>query len=438
MNSESQHSDFAKFVQQAQFDQTSAAYLFGPQCQWVVELKGYLKDADDPGRDEFLKAVEQFGQSSDRLQVFGGVEGMPDQQADHLIQGMVATTKLLLSAADRAKSIRQVVASFNAAWPVEPPQEFFPPPETNHEFTAAVGRGAVGLGYWIAWDLFHELGKRVAEGEWRQASTPVLFDDDADGTAARLCVELRQHEATSAGLLYPDPLRLGLWPLSHKIRKPGSANELVVDPHSFHLALQRVWRMSGLPKLGWRGRWWLEPVNDRESLPLRRLHGRSLEAAVCAAIWSAFRGIPNEGNGDQGAIFELDRRAAITALLDEAHAAPGRPYSEIRLLPVTGIEAKIRAAIRAGVDWLVVAPAQTAEHGGSLEELFGHPRRIFRAATIGEALNRLLAMNRAMDDYRNWSRAQWDQKFQTPPEDQADDPAADDPDGTSLPIETAD
>ncbi len=190
-------------------------------------------------------------------------------------------------------------------------------------------------------------------------------DERQRGAALLLRVELLRGQGEG---LYPDLLSLGLTALADDFRK----------------SLTRVWESSGLANQGFRGRWRIlryPPANIPAAFAL--LSGRSMEAAMCCALWAAAARAP----GELREPLSLDFQAAVSARLD------GGTGKAMCLGEVHGIPAKLRAARQTELAMVLLAPgyeeAQVAEHHRKL----GRKDDPIPLKTIGEAFERLLEVN---------------------------------------------
>jgi hypothetical protein len=222
----------------------------------------------------------------------------------------------------------------------------------------------------------------------------VLFGEEGTSLVAELKVELVFDHGRG---FRPDPYHLGLTAL-------GAGND------SFHEAMQRAWRCSGLSQCACRGRWWIAGYRSPDTGAARPLHvpnlaGRSCEAAACCALWAALGRIPGEAGHPGDEPLELDPLAAISAQLKE----PSGQGRAIQLGTVGGVPEKLKAAREAGLEMILLADGQDPrDYADHSKERPGDPRLVRRLVrTMGEAFEQLLVYRRTLGNYHDHVSAEW-------------------------------
>jgi len=364
------------------------------------------------------------------------VERSVAEQGAQLAQGAIQAVLAACRFAQRedphsvADPLRQAAEWFDRAWPaahVNVPETF--QGEDEH-FAAYAARRDGGqamdqtVGFWTAWDLFDRLlGPTRDEASdrllavtrlpgrlglpCRTARVPLLLYDprESHGRIALLTVTLVRDNGCA---FCPDPLAMGLTALWKRPAGVGDEYDAYRDPQNIHDSMQRIWRLAGLAQQGYRGRWsftaltgetiqGLPKPGGARSLDVPSLSGRSAEAAVCCALWSAAGRVPGEAEQD----LPLDRQATITARLD-ARDRVENPR-DIPLGPVEGLPAKLRAA-KGHLQIVLVARGQHDATGHSGLD-------VDPTATVGAAFERLLAMYRHVRNYQEHVEGQWNKTW---------------------------
>ncbi len=359
------------------------------------------------------------------------------EQGGHLARGAILAVLAACRFAQRrepaevVKPLRQAAGWFDRAWPAawdNRPAVLERDDPCFAAYAARPGAGRPGdagpadqtVGFWTAWDLFDRLlgpTRDEASGRaWsvtalpgrlalpcRTARLPLVLADLqlGQGKLALLTVTLVRDNGCA---FCPDPMAMGLAAVQDRPAAAGADYDAARDPHNLHDSMQQVWRWAGLPDQGYRGRWsWttltaetvqgLPKPGGADPLIVQTLRGRSAEAAVCCALWSARGGIPGEPEQE----LPLDRHATVTAQL--AAGDGGGDRRQLRLAPVEAVQAKSRAA-RGQLQLLVVAdrqPRVAAEPGV----------RIVSRASVGAAFECLLGMHRHVANYQDHVAARW-------------------------------
>ncbi len=329
------------------------------------------------------------------------------------------------------------------------------------EAFADCGRSQTCAGFWSAWDLLDRLRGNLDTSACRfpvvgTATTPVLLvrGSPEQGHVHFLTVELLSGGGSGFD---PDPLFLGLTAvrnqpqnhvgehlrgsqdLSHVAEHlRGSQDINHVGEHlrgshpvserpghvDFIDSLRAVWEKSGAGA-GLRGRWRItaqlpsgHPYRDdprfRDLPPqyVRRLSGRSAEAAALAAIWTAGGSIPYEPPFRLASGLALSPDVAITASLGERPATG--PLAAIPLGRVLSIGPKLRAAQAARLDTVLLASDE--QTSAEEQQLMQQQRagagsdgslRPERVATLGDALDRMLETGRAQRFWQEYVEQKW-------------------------------
>ncbi len=289
--------------------------------------------------------------------------------------------------------------------------------------TADVPRWASGEspGYWVAQHLYTENthdDQQLPPTLKGTSRTPVLFAQlhGDQGVVGRLTVELFEGQ----GPLIPDPLSLGLTLLSR-------------GEDGFHDALQRAWWQSGLSRRGLHARWRIGPYRDvqPDALAVPMFQGRSLEAAVCCALWAAYGGLPDQPQQDA---VELDDHGVVTAMFEGAEVSDSPqviPLRDAVLHGVEGLPTKLRYVERSNIDLLVVHKSQwdgqqrSDERAGDKPTSEEAPQKdgskvhIASVTTIGQAFDQLSALNRYVRAYQQHQIKAFREKFYFPPEQES-------------------
>lgn len=264
------------------------------------------------------------------------------------------------------------------------------------------------MGYWIARHFYGHNHDRAFLPELRGAArTPVLFADFVgnSGKIGWLTVEL----FAGAGPLIPDPFSLGLTLLSR-------------GKDGFHEAMQRAWWRSGLSDRLLHARWRLAPYwgENPNALAVPVLHGRSLEIAVCCALWAANGAAPDEA--EHGPV-ELDDRAVVTAMFSDREVpyagGPDR-LKDAELDVIGGLPLKVDVVHRSarehsGIDLVVLALGQEIDQTIQTKDGEVH---IARVATIGKAFGELWALNKYTRAYQQQQIKPFREKYYFAPEEE--------------------
>jgi formylglycine-generating enzyme required for sulfatase activity len=368
------------------------------------------------------------------------------QQGTQIARGAIQAVLAACRCADRpdpaavADPLRQAAACFDLAWPaarVSVPGMML---REDPYFAAFATRPDDGrprdqtVGFWTAWDLFDRLlGPTRDEASERplavtalpgRLATPcrtarlplLLYDpDEAQGRVALLTVTL----VRDYGAFCPDPLAMGLTALRKRPDAAGDGYDADLDPQNILDSMQRIWRLTGLSHQGYRGRWSLTALTGEtvQGLPkpgganpliVPSLSGRSAEAAVCCALWSAGGRSGDEAEQD----LPLDRHATITARIDAGDG--GDDPRGLRLGAVEGVPAKLRAA-QGHLQLVLVAEGQPYGTAGS-------GLQIVPTASVGDAFERLLAMHRYVRNYQGHVEGEWNRQWAGEPGPMPDNP----------------
>ncbi len=306
-------------------------------------------------------------------------------------------------ATELMSAIRQLDGTWKNTQPVGCPNFITSFMDKRPRLKAIFSDQKTSLASWYAWDIL--LGLHQDETLWsgipfQTAAAPVLFVDEANnqGLVALLTIELLQDGGSG---FTPIPESLGLTALNPE----------------FHSAMQRAWMLSGIQ--GWRGRWKLSQFpTSTGTLDVPLLSGRSLEAATCATLWSAYGCIPGTDQTTPDPPIKsrtqpfstTDLRTAITAQLGDLPKNGKR--DEIPLAPITGLVSKYKAARDAELEVVIVAkeqePKATEGWTSSQAARLGPPTRL---PTIGKAWDWIHADVRFLRAYQAKVVETWRQQW---------------------------
>jgi len=374
--------------------------FFGEGCVLIQAGVEALRSKTNEAQQRLQEAVDGLlSQVSTVSAIYGGAP-RHQQEGQHLLRALSRTIRgvctgrpidypLLARAAD----------DFDLAWPTE--QTVLPSPSamlTDEHYRAFwdATQGKQGTGFWVVWDLFNRLRDEQPPVR-HSASLPILlFGEQGASKVAQLTVEL----IFDGSLCFrPDPWFQGLTALDE-----GN------DGESFHQAMQRAWRRSGLYRCRCRGRWHVSGFRRPDAgtagpFGTAILSGRSAEAAACCALWAALGFVPGEDRPQEAQSLELDPLATISAHLVKGEES-GRA---IRVGPVTGVPEKLKAARAAGLEMILLADGQEPQHyADHRKERPGDPVLV---QTAGEAFEQLLVYRRTLKNYQDHITRQWKEQW---------------------------
>ena len=245
----------------------------------------------------------------------------------------------------------------------------------------------------------------------RRAETSIL--SPIDSGLLRFEVELRP--AVSCGQIVPNLPEMGLTCIRHT-----AADEDLL------ISIERAWRQSQLASK-WHARWRIvQPPELATTSPLylKRLHGRSAEAAALCALLAASGDPWGDLPPVAGETTPLDLTIALSARLDQASPGSFDPR-QIPLAVVGGTQGKIETAVEKRLTHVLLGPEQQWHDTASpalrqwVEEVrvkqalaIQNNRNydgilVEHVATVGEALDWMLLVNRLLRDYQSRLRSDW-------------------------------
>lgn len=399
-----------------EFDWVQHAESFlGPRSHLSLACNEICRDC---GADRLLAALDRLSEYGVCQLHTDAIDRLPDQDKGlrkQLLEGIEPAFSALRAAVElfvlAEEGLPALASACERAWPRT--RRFPTPTDKGHkEFEDVLGNWTSGgsFGYWIARHLYAAIKRK--DGELQPALvgagvTPVLFADldGRVGKIGKLTVEL----FSGAGPLIPDPFSLGLTLLSR-------------GEHGFHEALQRAWWRSGLSAQDLHARWRIEPYQptDQDALAMPVLHGRSVEAGVCCALWAAYGGIPNRDD-DRRTLVELDDHAVVTAMFAgakendfETAAAPPN-VADAKLEKVKKLPAKLESVKASPIDLVVV------REGQEIDKMYDNGKAglyIERVETIKEAFDRLWDLERYMRGYQQEQIKPFREKYYFAPEEE--------------------
>jgi hypothetical protein len=333
-------------------------------------------------------------------------------------------------AKNRPKDFRTAIECFDSVWgdgarpavkdhsPVVDDDSLWP-------VFAELGKKGTSAGFWITWDMVDRLRSRSTGKGTRarlrgSATTPVLLVQKTSPRGLVLWLTVDLLDGGGCGF-DPDPLALGLTAVRNV---PNGGN----DEMDFLTSMRDVWKKSGLSE-HFRGRWRIVsqcPATDtklsggpaRYPRYLRRLTGRSAEAAALAAIWAAHGKIPDAPEFQTLGKLALD--VAISGSVGDCPA--GEPETSLVLQGVQSVGEKLRAAKEKGLDTVVLAEQeeQSPEETEIRQEVREADKRqrayaglhIERVMTMGAAMDLLLETNRWQRYWQEHVEASWRELWQ--------------------------
>ena len=150
------------------------------------------------------------------------------------------------------------------------------------------------------------------------------------------------------------------------------------------------------------------------------LHGRSLEAAVCCALWAARGGPPDEGHRRRTPRWTSAASSRpCSRTRTPATRRPAR-LSELPLAKVGGLPSKLDSVADSPIDLLVVHTDQEID---PVYKARDSPLQVVPTETIGQAFDELLAMNKYLRAYQQRQVQAFTREFEFP-EEQADPTAS--------------
>ncbi|MCY2996052.1 MAG: SUMF1/EgtB/PvdO family nonheme iron enzyme [Planctomycetota bacterium] len=408
------------------------------------------------GMDQLLQEPARFGAflaedaeypSESGLAVLAGLRGAVEAAQvwieHHDDIQSPASTRARLRLQDQ---LRAAVAGFGRAWGDSVRSAFDrdgpwnPVLDANPvwQLLTQLSRDNDRAGIWITWDVLQRLvpvstGQAAGAGSVRSATTPVLVAPpwSRRGFVMWLTVELLPD---CRGGFDPDPLSLGLTavqdePTAGAFNPPADQERVSGNQDRCDLLhiMRRVWAVSAVGDR-FRGRWGITcqcPVADSpfSHLPpvfVRRLEGRSVEAAALAAIWAASGTVPYDTPFAAGRPLPLMLDVAVTACLD--HSAAERP-SDMALRPVKSIGPKLVGAREAGLDTVLLAEdeepsaAEDQPRAADRPTAAGHQPsasvHVVRIKTIREALDRMLVTNRFLNKWQEQQQRIWRDQWES-------------------------
>ncbi len=259
-------------------------------------------------------------------------------------------------------------------------------------------------GSWMVWDILCQVNQIANPSRTHRSVKPlavektnVLFGRGTGGLM-KLVLELLPGPAQ---LVTPNWWRLGM-----------AAISTVVGAERYFLgAIQRAMTLAAPRDRAVRLRWHLEATDER--LWEAALEGRSGEAAAASVALAAYELLDEMEEGqDKNGLPEpiLDENVAVSAAV--GNNGPGG-IANRPLLPVEKdtLPAKFSAAMKAGIDVVGLADGQPMDGVAIPDGL-----HVEFLPTVGEAFNRLRAVNRAFERYGDWVRSQFHYyEEETPP-----------------------
>jgi hypothetical protein len=371
---------------------------FGEGCVLIQAGVEALRSQTSNAQRRLQEAIDGLLNQVSTISAIYGDAPRHQQEGQHLLRGLGRTIRgvctgrpidypLLARAAD----------DFDLAWPIE--QTGLPSPSavvTDEHYRAYrdATQGKQGTGFWVVWDLFNRLREKQTRVD-HQASLPILlFGEQGASNVAQLTVELIFDGGTG---FHPDPWFLGLTALDEG-----------KDGESFHQAMQRAWRRSGLDRC--RGRWHVRgfrrpDAGTADPFGTAILSGRSAEAAACCALWAALGFVPGEDRTHGVQPLELDPLATISAQLVDGEESE----RAIRLGPVTGVPEKLKAARDVGLEMILLAGGQgSQDYADHRKERPGDPVLV---QTAGEVFEHLLVYRRTLKNYQDHITRQWKEQW---------------------------
>ncbi len=374
--------------------------FFGEGCVLIQAGVEALRSQTNDAQRRLQEAIDGLlNQVSTVSAIYGGTP-RHQQEGQHLLRALSRTIRGVCTGRPiDYPLLAQAASDFDLAWPTE--QTVLPSPsvmvtDEHHRAYRDATQVKQGTGFWVVWDVFNRLREEKTPVDHKASLPILLFGEQGASKVAQLNVELIFDGGTG---FRPDPWFLGLTAMDE-----GKGGE------SFHQAMQRAWRRSGLDRCRCRGRWHVRgfrrpDAGTADPFGTAILSGRSAEAAACCALWAALGFVPGEDKTQKAQPLELDPLATISAQFSDGEESA----RAIRLGPVTGVPEKLKAARAAGLEMILLAggqdPRDFADHR---KDRPGDPVLV---QTAGEAFEHLLVYRRTLKNYQDHIRRQWKEQW---------------------------
>ena len=188
--------------------------------------------------------------------------------------------------------------------------------------------------------------------------------------------------------------------MSSRSTRASSAAISTTAPHS--TTLKR-------PRFGWTLRSGPEELGF-SNFALPTPSGRSAEAAFLCALWAANGGIPDDPDCLHDDNLQLDDKVLLTAKLGPP--VNGGSLRGIPLQGVKGLKQKVNAAVKVGIDTVVIAHDHDKADEDAIDRGDRSKVTLLRVKTIGEAFDLLSALDYYSRHYRQAVCEQYTTRYQ--------------------------